>query len=1090
MTGTGTASRFDPFTCPLDGAHFVEASAGTGKTFSLSWVVARLVIERAAPIDEILVVTFTNAATAELIAAVRERLKSALDHLAGGRREGAPEQRDYLDSLPDATRAAALARAALADLDRAAISSIHGFCQRTLSERAFESGVAFEAEVIEDDAAFCARIAGDFWSREVYEAPPSRVEELEAAGWNVARAHEIAGILARDPEVELVPAANPVAREVDERAAAFVREAFAARRGASAALSFNDLLYELDRALSDGQRGARLAEALQGRYRAALVDEFQDTNAVQYRIFRRIFRDAGKPFFAFGDPKQAIYRFRGGDIFTYLRAAAEPGARRWSLEVNHRSDEGVVRAVNALFGGDDPFRCGGRIEYRPASARPLSIGRRPLTSRGEPRAAFEIVYADPAAVRTGDVAPGIAADIAGLLASDIRFEPLAEGGGEAAEVRLTARDIAVLTRTNAQAGAVADALRRQGVAASTTSDMSVLLTDEARFLSQLLTGARAPADPARIATAICSPLFGLPAAEIREVSRGEGRYALWSRRMAALGRAFGVGGPVALVSELLSLGMEDGAEPLAAELFSRAHGEAIASRLRHIAELAQVRPTTGGDELRAFAVWLDSRRRKGASAEEGAQLRPETDGDAVTVMTVHKAKGLEFPVVYVPFASRSPRWTKSDKPIEYHDPARGDASFADLGSADADDHLSLSRSEEESEETRLLYVALTRAKHLVKLVWWPATSYNRPGPADALLREHARGDDAGGVGGTPARGAVDALAESSGDAFCASELATCPAPEASLRSPPEGLRLARPPEIALGASRTKGSFSALVDRSEPAERAPGAQEAPPPGDAEVPLGDFPAGRDPGIMVHEILSAIDFCGGDRAPLDRAVAGAVGRYGLEPSWTGPLADALAGALDTPLAADGSLRLNRIPRAERLDELRFMFSAPRGGGGASRVTAAAVAEAIGKVAGDPWTCACAARARELDFDPFDGGVSGVIDLVFRHGDMFYVADYKTNRLGSRWEDYSPARLESSMLEHHYYLQYHLYALAVHRYLAQRIADYDYEARFGGVFYLFLRGMSPERGKKTGVLFARPGEAAIRALDALFGGRGGRRP
>lgn len=1063
MTRGGAIPGFDPFGCPLDGAHLVDASAGTGKTFGLSWIVARFVIERAVPIEEILVVTFTNAATAELNTAVRDRLKAALDALTGGRPMGTPEQRAYLASIEDPGRAAALARTALLGIDRAAISSIHGFCQRTLSASAFESGVPFDASAIEDDKAFCERVADDFWAREVYEATPARVAALAAASWKPSRARMIADVVARDPEIELIPSADPVAREVDGRAAEFVRAAFAARRKASATLTFNDLLYELDRALADGERGERLAEEQRGRYRAALVDEFQDTNAVQYRIFKRIFRDAGRPFFAFGDPKQSIYRFRGGDVFTYLRAAADPGVRRWSLDVSYRSDEGVVHAVNALFGGTDPFRCEGRIGYRPARVRPEAVGRRPLTDGGSPRPPFEILHVDPETTRPEEVARRIAADASRLLASETRIERSVGG----APTRVSARDIAVLTRTNPQARWVAEELRKLGIASSTSSDASVFETVEARILAQLLLGVGRPEDPSRVATAACSPLFGLPAAEIREISRGEGPYQLWSRRMAGLARAFEAGGAVALVSGLLGLGADEGVGPLAAALFSRVGGDTIASRLRHIAELAQARPQADGDDLQAFARWLGARRRRGAAVEEGARIRPETDGDAVRVMTVHRAKGLEFPVVYVPFASRSPRWTTRDRSIEFHDPSRDDVACADLGGASADAHSELARKEEEAEETRLLYVAVTRAKHLVKLVWWPPTSgRNRPGPADVLLRAHAPEDGA----------------------FFTALLTDEPAPVGASPSA-DGLRLAPPPEVAVAAPRRKASFSALVEGFDPADRAEGMGTEPSSGDPEVPLGDFPAGREAGVLVHEILSAIDFGDGDRARLERTITEIVDRRGFQPAWNARLADALCGALDTPLDAAGALRLNRIPRADRLDELRFTFRALRGTKRV-RATVAAVADAIGADASDRWARACAARARELDFDPFEGGVSGAIDLVFRRGDAFYIADYKTNRLGPRWEDYDPSRLERVMLEHHYYLQYHLYALALHRYLAQRIGEYAYDARFGGVFYLFLRGMSPARGRRTGVLFARPSEAAIRALDALFGDRGGRRP
>jgi exodeoxyribonuclease V beta subunit len=1092
MSGGHRIARFDPLACPLDGAHVVEASAGTGKTYSLSWVAARLVVERAAPLDEILVVTFTNAATAELKAAVRDRLKGLLAALERGG-EGSDEQcRAYAASLGDPVRAAELARAALAEFDRAAISSIHGFCKRILDEHAFESGVPFDHALLEDDGGFARQIADDFWARETYTASISRVEELAAAGFGVARARGIVELLVRDPEVRLIHSTDPISREVEVRLAAYVRETAAYRRRETGALSFNDLLYELDRALADGPRGARLTERLRGRYRAGLVDEFQDTNGVQYRIFRRIFA-GGRTFFTFGDPKQAIYGFRGGDVFAYLGATSDAGVARWSLDVNYRADEGVVRAVNALFEGvADPFACRGRIAYRPARARPEAAGRMPLTGAGVPLPPCEILYHEPGGAAVRDTHLHVAADIARLLASGARIARPKEGGsgvlGDAGE-RVSARDVAVLTRTNAQTKPLAEALRAHGIMSLTTSEESVFATDEARILAALLDGVAHPGDAAKVATALSSPLFGLAAEEIRGVAHGDERYSAWAARMEALGRAFERGGTIGLVNAALGLDRDGRGGRVAASLFALPGGDRIASRVRHVAELVQVGAPAETRDAADAARWIAAKigRRDPATAAE--QVRKENDGDAVRLMTIHKAKGLEFPIVYVPYFSRSSKQKAGARPAAFHDPEAGDAPSADLGSERAAEHARLAQEEAAAEEVRLLYVAVTRARHLVKLVWWPQKDGHR-GTADRLLRAYAVHLPDGVAPRTEEEDALAAIGAAAGGKIGIARLSRAEPVVEIPRLARERVVLVPPPDrVAIPAPAAASSFTALVDGGIAREVAATGDEPGDDPEERVPLAKFPAGREAGTLIHEILERADLSSSDGAKLERIAAASLSRRGLDPGeWKRVVAGALAEAFAAPLDGSPGSRLCDVAAACCLKELRFVLHQRRSGD-ASGPTPAGIAEALA-AASDPWGARCAERARALDFAPFAGNVAGAVDLVFARGGRWYLADYKTNHLGPRYEDYGCAALERVMLDHHYYLQYHLYALALHRYLGSRLRGYDYDAHFGGVYYLFLRGMSAARGPRSGVYFTRPERLAVEALDAAFGAREGCAP
>jgi exodeoxyribonuclease V beta subunit len=1036
--------RFAPFACPLEGANMVEASAGTGKTYGLSWIAARFLLERAIPIDGLLAVTFTNAATAELRSALRERLKTALALLEGRACAANEAERDYAASLSDRDRAAGLARTALAELDRVAVSSIHGFCQRVLGERAFESGVPFDAVLLEGDRAFARQIADDFWSLETYEASIVRARELAEAHWSPGRVRGIVELIARDPETALVWSTDPVSRDVETRLRAFTARAFAARRQASRGLSFNDLLFELDRALADGDRGAALVARLRERYGAVLIDEFQDTNAVQYRIFRRIFREGGKPFFAFGDPKQAIYRFRGGDVFTYLEATADSSARRWALDVNYRSDDGVVRGVNALFGAcADPFRSGGRIEFLPAIPRPEAVGRAALFEDGRPVAPFRVLRHDGPAKELPRL---VAADVASLLASETFVEvgdARAEERGGRRLARVTARDIAILTRSNAQLRPLAEALEGRGIATSTAGDASVFDTDEASHLARLLEGIARKDDAAMVATAIAIPLFGLEAQEIRAVAQGERAHAVWARRMDALAQVFEATGPIGLIAAAFELGGRD--------VEAR-----TASRLRHLAELAQL--AQGGErDAGETAAWLRARMADRDEAAEDAQLRPGNDGDAVRLMTVHKAKGLEFPVVYVPHFSKLSGGGSGWQPAEYHDPAGGFAACADLGWEAAPARAALAGAEAVGEEMRLFYVAATRARHLVKIVWAPPGRNAKAGPADALLRELVAAG--GGVKIEPF-GACEVRGEDRGVAV-------------EERTPVVQTALSSIPRIAI-----TSSFTALVAGAKERVEAPEAAGESP----ELPLSCVPAGRRTGLLFHEIMEGMDFPSADRVGIASLAAAALPRYGLSTDLGEIIADGIAGALDAPFAS-GLPGLRAISRRARADELRFLFPAQRPGAEPG-VTPAAISEALRAGGGDAFVERCAERARELAFERFTGHVAGAIDLVFERGGKWYLADYKSNHLGARLEDYGAAGLERAMLQHHYYLQAHLYALALHRYLRVRAPGYDYGARFGGVFYLFLRGMRPDSTR--GVFLAKPSWAAIDALDRLFAAEG----
>lgn len=1268
----------DAATLPLHGTHLIEASAGTGKTHTIATLVERLVVEAGLPIDRILVITFTRAATAELRDRVRRRLVGALAErsaAAGG--EGG-------DAPADVERLAAAVR----DFDTAPIFTIHGFCQRVLQEFAFESGTSFEATLDDDDRALRAEIVADYWARATHDAPevlvahllgPAKVtpSALDALARTLAGARGAAIVPAPDAdaggeppdgaatadldaalatwraavdgaraawaagraavEAELVhspalrhgsfsksnvptwlgkleawlaapdgPVPGAVGDVVDRFAAARIEEAvkpghsapahplldrledLAAadaalrahldatardirrglagylaretrlRRERAQAKAFDDLLHDLADAL-DGDHGPVLAARARARYAAALVDEFQDTDDVQYRVVRALFgpsardADGAAPFLALiGDPKQAIYAFRGADIRTYLRAAADAGpGGRWTLGTNWRSDDGLVAALNAVWSE-------GRVArpfLDPGIACPAVIARRGVrltAATGHdlpPLAILRLGPDDDGAELDGPwlkadwakraIPRRIATEIARLLAAPplVRRDDPSEGDGDGGDAGLRderaapARplepgDIAVLTRTNDQAGAIAAALARLGIPHVVHGDASVFETDEADELARVLAAVLEPGDGRRVRGALATRLLGADAAALTALAADEAAWEATVERFRGWLARWQSAGFVQAYRRLV----DD--EGVAGRLLRLPDGERRLTNLQHLAEL--LHGAAHADDLgpRALVAWL-ARMRTDRAAREGAvgdsaQLRLERDSRAVQVVTIHRSKGLEYAVVYCPYLWHAPR-LRTDDGLRFHDPATGRPSL-DVDRPPAPAHCALAAEDMAAEELRLAYVALTRAKHHCAVVWGPVKGAD--GAALARLL-HPLAPDAADAGPAAARthaaarladpAAVDAdlaaLAAACAGHAAARPLADGAAPR--LRPPRDGAALtaARRFAGAIAPGRRRTSYSALT-----ADRAgrPADSEAVRDHDAEadaadaayglageveaaagaargaieradavgpaatVPLDAFPAGADPGTCLHAVFERIDFQAPDGWPA--VVVDACRRAGLTEPAARLLGDALPGIVATPLrdGPDG-FALADIGRSVRLNEMPFVLPLAAGDA-AAPLAPAALAGALATDGDDGLPAGYADAVGRLGFAAVRGHLSGYVDMVARVGERWYIFDWKSNRLGATFDDYTPARIAAAMAHHHYHLQYLLYCVAVRRYLTRRVPGFRHADHFGGVCYLFVRGLDPRHGPRRGVFFARPSSACLDRLDAVLDGRADR--
>lgn len=1174
-----------PFEVTLAGTRLVEAGAGTGKTWTITALVLRLLLEEECEIGQILVVTYTRAAIGELRGRIRSRLGEALAAFEAGTTADAFLQQ--LLARHDPALARVRLRLAIESFDEAAIHTIHGFCQRALADTAFEAGQPFERELLADQGEMLASVARDAWRKLMAGASPAwarwlikqfagpdglaqrvkthigrvdaqilaptasvapsvlgvddpqAAEQNFAAAWSVARRHwqadataivewiDGAGlhkgsytpekmrprIVALEQFFSGTAAGLPLPKDLDHfgltkitakctktsaipkheffgaidallQAAARLEAAFEqatrrlthdfllaarialdAQKRRSGQQGYDDLLVDLARALQ-GPSGAALAANLRGRYRAALVDEFQDTDPLQLAIFSGIFGAPERPLVFVGDPKQAIYGFRGADVFAYLAARQQADAGYALLE-NRRSVPGLLTALNALFDRPRPFLLDALL-FDPAI--PADMQRRtcviddgaaPLTLWTLEKPAQAKTFAKESAEAL--VAEAVAGDIARLLslsaAGRARFDERALGGG----------DIAVLVRKRFQGETVRQALARRGIASVTVGGGSIWHSAEAEEMERLLLAVAAPTRAGLVRGALATVLLGADAAQLMAWSADD---AGWSARLErmhddlALCRERGF---MALWRRLLRR------EAVVSRVLARPDGARRMTNYRHLAELLQAAEHAGALDVAGLARHI-ALARANPDGEEN-QLRLESDAQLVRIVTIHAAKGLQYPIVYCPFLWDGPKAASAGWPVLAHDrdsnAGGGGHACLDFGSPRIDELRRQAELEEAAEELRLAYVALTRAEHRCIVAWGKVNQCERSPLAWLLFGPRGpsgpRAVSAAGEG-DPRRQLAERL-EPLDDAVLRDELAVLAAglggalavvalPAAEMHS--VAVAGAAPPLLAargfngvIPAPWRVSSFSTLAvqlaqaempDRDALPERSetlqPSALDAPadagavPPAPTFASLFDFPRGARAGSCLHALLERIDFqAQGGHGALAAAV---LVEFGFPPAWQAVLERMLADVVATPLD-DTGLCLAQVPAAERLIELEFVFP---------------LASAAGQA----------------------GYMKGFIDLVFRHGGRWYIVDYKSNWLGARREDYAGPQLEEAMRAHRYDLQLLIYAAALKRALALREPALDWPAAFGGVFYLFLRGMGPATA--TGVYFARPDAAAIDAF------------
>ncbi|MEU7906320.1 UvrD-helicase domain-containing protein [Actinoplanes sp. NPDC049118] len=1106
-----TVPAFDVCCALPAGTTVLEASAGTGKTFTIAALAARYVAEGIADLPRLMLVTFGRAATAELRERVRERLVSAERGLADPARARASDD-TVLAKLADVNDAEAACRrrrlaAALADFDAATIATTHQFCQQMRAGLGLAADSDPDAVFVEDLDDLITEVVDDLYLRK-YAVPGAAGPPFgRAAALTIARA------AVGDSQARLAPADAESGSEAEARYrfATAVRAEVTLRKRRRRMFGYDDMLTGLAAALTDPVHGPAACHRLRERYKVVLVDEFQDTDPVQWDILRTAFH-GHTTLILIGDPKQAIYAFRGADVVSYLSAAGTAGTHA-TLAVNWRSDQPLITALDTVYGdtalGDERITVHPVRAAQPAPRLSGAPANAPLRIRVLARDGLRLNKSGLAAVddaRTA-VAADVGRDIAALLASKARIadRPLRPG------------DIAVLCRTNRQSVQVREALAAVDVPAVLAGTTSVFATPAARDWLALLEALEQPHRATRAAAAALTDLVGWSPQRLANATETDlDELGITLRRWAAVLAQRGV---AALAETITAAG-------LPARLLAQRSGERRFTDLRHIGLALHTAAVDGLLGLAATVEWLRHRideADRDTSVERGRRL--ESDADAVQVITVHTSKGLEYPVVYVPFG-----WDRhvSDPEVPLlHDDAG--ARVRDVGGATGGGFAESQRrhhAEDAGEDLRLLYVALTRAQSQV-VTWWAPTANTGASALHRLLI------------GRPAPGtAPQDRYPVPADAAALAALRDLASPHLAVEPvvPTEPTRwtpTAEPgPDLTaavfarhLDTAWQRTSYSRLTAAahdapavgSEPGHRHHDDEAMPTnaittadqePAELPSPMADLPSGAAFGTTVHAILENTDPTAPDL--LTELTTRTHEQLRQQPGRLEPdtLAAALLPALQTPLGPlAGNRSLADIATRDRLTELDFELpldggDRPRSG---NRITLADVGRLIGRHLDpdDPLTAyPDLLQTPALGAQRLRGYLAGSIDAVLRtqvDGETRYlVVDYKTNWLGDigptgplplTTTHYRAAALTQAMIAAHYPLQALLYAVALHRYLRWRQPDYQPDRHLGGVLYLFLRGMAGPQtpaadGVPRGVFSWRPPARLVEDLSTLLDG------
>lgn len=1177
----------------------VEASAGTGKTFTIVGIYLRLLIEKNLNVDQILTVTFTKKATAELRDRILERLRECFTVLESG---AVPEKADdflneFFRRFKNKGEVIGKLRHSIQNFDDSQVFTIHGFCQKILQEEALLAGTPFEMKVNPSDTLL-ETAAEDFWrvfmhkygSRKAgqyliskmmniastpaelvdsngirpllekrYAIPEGEVlddavmyldsviEKKEGCSelWKSEK-QEILNILQNcdvsryqthldtridaleeffednrfttdEPknfhyftsdylydESKLKKSGSPVTHhpffdlcseykecigDINKVETTLIRQAYEgiiSRREnlskQSVSYSYNDLLIKFRDSLADENSGKQLAAKLKERFPVALVDEFQDTDPIQYEIFSAIYPGSNteSSLMMIGDPKQAIYAFRGADLHTYFRARKEGVDAEFTLKRNYRSTVQYIDAINNLFGGDHQSFIEQEIEFVD-SFPGRDDHRSHLTIKGEVQAPVQIV-----ARRGVESSKDRACDfsfrqtvnrITYLLNSS------SDGNAQIGSQPVKAGDIAILVSRNKDAFDLQQRLKKAGVDAVTKTDQSIFNTFESRKIEMLMSAVLNPTDHKILNAALLTGIFGFELNDLFDIKEDEDRRQQLIEELTDLFDEWKKHGFYAMFYRVLY-------NENRLVHFTDVNGaERVITNLFHLADLcakAESEHQFGPSKLHTWLL-----RQMEDSDEDEKELQLESDRHLVKIMTIHSSKGLQFPIVFCPTLwmgyTPSSFESKVKKMVEYHKEESEDL-FINIDREKTEQRRIAERAsdiESISEDVRKTYVALTRAQYASVIIWESHTNSNVSGLGASLIGRHKviesienklKVDDKKGFSDdefidrfrelekqTAGRIQLEIVAggESEEERITIGETRDIELPFKTYAGR-EQLRVQKRLESftsLAGHSSEPGvpDHDQLIDNySAPFEESPEDRQL-----HEPTIFTFPKGATAGTAIHKLFEheSFEFSRSNTMDQTEAIEEILGDYRFDKKWTPVLQKMMR---DVAASNIPELKLSNISKNDELREMEFHFPS-------SSADGAALLHII-RGGGEPVSAN----------DNLHRYMTGFIDLVVRQNGKFMILDYKSNYLGDSPEDYSTERLGEEIRAASYDLQYHLYTVALVKYLESKMDDFDYDVHFGGVAYLFVRGM--KASSSNGIWFHKPEKEVIKRLGKIL--------
>ncbi|SMO33836.1 exodeoxyribonuclease V subunit beta [Gracilimonas mengyeensis] len=1158
-------NRLDVFEAPLQGISLVEASAGTGKTHNITSLYVRAIIERNLTPSQILVMTFTEAATAELKQRLRRRMRESLAAVEGGY-DG---DDDFLLTLTEKEypNAKQQLKEAIDSFDEAAVFTIHGFCNRVLAEYSLQFDVPAEfqlltdeSELIQDqvDAYWRSFIRKDLQTREDYQlldfltdegfgpdelmvgvqavmgqsyailepsSPDLRslldlltqlneTHEQAKKRWGKEKAefrevllsgdlngnkfrknyleHDLNMLqewMATDPVKISIPNRldkygeyfidgagtkkyDPphfkfmdhiqdflvLSAQLQQLKPAFViasisriLEDVERFKKSHNLLSYNDLIESVDKGLKRDASGS-LAKKLSQKYPLALVDEFQDTDPVQYSIFRQMYHQrGGTGLFMIGDPKQAIYGFRGGDIYTYLEARSDADAgQAYSLQDNYRSNPHMISAVNAVFSlSDHPFKLDDLIFNPAGHPKGKDSDSYLIDISGDEINPLQCITLSDKETNKSDLSEKIILAVCDEIQNVLKGDfSLKDTTGAVRPVK--EKDIAILVREARHGDLLQNELRSRGISSVLKSKTSVFKTLQADELLRVLKAIQKPGYEPGIRAALSTSMLGYQASDLINLLEDETVWADIIEGFLSLKDTWQHRGIEALCNRLFN---EYG---VLENLANYPDAERRITNLYHLSDLLSAAEKEQKLSGKTLLKWFFTKRQEESGGSEEEQLRLESDEDLVQISTMHSAKGLQFPIVFCPFLWIPPREaSKSNSPIRFHKAGENCLELMPkVEHAQSEQFHRLHYQQTQAEDVRLAYVSLTRS---ISACYMVVPNFNKIG--DSALATLVKGNSETSVD-------YDAIIRSLQEC----DKVECRPPiepdEKALDQTEEQVKELAPArkfsrEDVFDYPRML-SYSSLYghqDQGAPSEEHDydaGEEHLQEPPNTMDPFG-FPRGAQAGTCLHKIFEDVVFS--DSSTVKEAVEDNLEYHGFSEKWIPPVLKWIRNSLDHPLNTQG-IRLADLNEPSVLKEMEFYFPVNN------------------LQPSELWKIIRGTAPGFSDIETVSGFMKGFVDLIFEAGGKYYILDYKSNHLGNTYSDYSAEHIQEEMQSAGYDLQYHIYTLAVHRFLSARKKNYNYEKHFGGVMYLFLRGIEP--GKEgSGVYFDKPDTSLVTAMN-----------